>query len=575
MQTSVKDESEVFDYVIVGAGAAGAILAHRLTEDGKSTVCLLEAGPADWHPFLHIPAGFIKVLFNPSLTWQFSSEPNPLTNGRRIPLPQGRTLGGSTSINGLVYNRGQREDFDEWAALGNRGWSYSQVLPYFKRNEQRIGPGDDRYRGREGPLPVSDIEWIHPICEQFIAGAQGLGMPRNPDYNGATQAGVGYFQRTISGRWRMSTARTYLWPARNRHNLSVRTHSRAISVVFDGKRAVGVRYVKGSEMDATKVVSARREVLLCSGAINTPKLLQLSGVGPAELLRRIGVPVLHDLPGVGTNLRDHFSVRLVAGVKNVTTMNELSRAPRLWGQIANWIAGRPNILALSPSLVHFFWHSRDGLTRPDLQGVFAPASYREGYVGMLDSYPGMTCGVWQHRPHSAGTVEARSTDPFANPFIQPNYLEDARDREVLLGGMRLARRLLQTPELSRFALAESLPGPQLQSDDELLDFARRFGVSSYHLNGTARMGPATDRTAVVDDQLRVHGMQGLRVVDASVMPTIPSANICAATMMIAEKAADMIRSLSPLAPVALEPDVVNGTGLSGSTARAPPTVVSG
>jgi choline dehydrogenase len=575
MAAGVDDGSEAFDYVIVGGGAAGAILASRLTEDANTTVCLLEAGPADWHPFLHIPAGFIKVLFDPAFTWQFSSEPNPLTNGRRIPLPQGRTLGGSTSINGLVYNRGQREDYDEWAALGNSGWSYSQVLPYFKRNEHRLGPGDDRYRGREGPLPVSDIEWIHPICEQFIAGAQGLGMPRNPDYNGATQAGVGYFQRTIAGRWRMSTARTYLRPARSRDNLSVRTNSRAISVVFDGKRATGVRYVKGKEIGTAKVVSARREVLLCSGAINTPKLLQLSGVGPAPLLRRIGVAVVHDLPGVGSNLRDHFSVRLVAGVRNVTTMNELSRAPRLWGQIANWVAGRPNILALSPSLVHFFWHSREGLTRPDLQGVFAPASYREGYVGMLDTYPGMTCGVWQHRPDSAGTVEARAADPFADPLIQPNYLADERDRQVLLGGMRLARRLLQTPELSQFALAESLPGPQVQSDDELLDFARRLGVSSYHLNGTARMGLATDPSAVVDDQLRVHGMQGLRVVDASVMPTIPSANICAATMMIAEKAADMIRSLPPLAPVLLEPEPANSAGPSTSTAGAPTTVASG
>ena len=541
-------ESDLFDYVIVGGGAAGAILAHRLTEDGQASVCLLEAGPADWHPFLHIPAGFIKVLFDPAFTWQFSSEPNPLTNNRRIPLPQGRTLGGSTSINGLVYNRGQREDYDGWAALGNRGWSYAEVLPYFKRNESRAG-GDATYRGRDGPLPVSDIDWIHPICERFIAGAQGLGMPRNPDYNGATQAGVGYFQRTIEGRWRMSTARTYLRPAKRRGNLQIRTHSRAVCVVFEGRRASGVRYVKGTDLGSARLVCARREVLLCSGALNTPKLLQMSGIGPAALLQRIGVPVVHALAGVGANLRDHFSVRLVAGVKGATTMNELSRAPRLWGQIANWMLGRPNILALSPSLVHFFWNSKPGLARPDLQGVFAPASYRKGYVGMLDTYPGMTCGVWQHRPDSVGTVQARSADPLADPLIQPNYLAAERDREVLVSGMRLARRLLQTPELARYARAESLPGAQVQSDDELLDFARRYGVSSYHVNGTARMGAASDPMAVVDDELRVHGVQGLRVVDASVMPTIPSANVCAATMMIAEKAADMIRARAPLAAV--------------------------
>ena len=545
-------DSEVFDYVIVGAGAAGAILAHRLTEDGRSTVCLLEAGPRDWHPFLHIPAGFIKVLFNPAFTWQFSSEPTELTGGRRIPLPQGRTLGGSTSVNGLVYNRGQREDYDGWAALGNRGWSYAEVLPYFKRNERRIGDGDERFRGRDGPLPVSDIEWIHPICEQFIAGAEGLGLPRNPDYNGESQAGVGYFQRTIEGRWRMSTGRAYLWPARGRRNLAVRTNARATAIVFDGRRATGVRWCRGSEGATARVVSARREVVVCAGAINTPKLLQLSGLGPAELLRRIGVPVVHELAGVGANLRDHYSVRFVAGAKDMTTMNELSRAPRLWGQISNWARGRPNILALSPSLVHWFWHSKEGLARPDLQGVFSPASYREGYVGVLDTYPGMTCGVWQHRPHSAGVVEARSADPFADPLVQPNYLADERDRAVLIGGMRLARRLLQTPELARFVRGESLPGPQVQSDDELLDFARRYGVSSYHVDGTAKMGPASDPAAVVDDELRVHGVQKLRVVDASVMPTIPSANTCAATMMIAEKAADLIRGLPPLEPVVLE-----------------------
>ncbi len=546
MASGAADSPEAFDYVIVGGGAAGAILANRLSEDGGATVCLLEAGPADWHPYLHMPAGYIKAVFNPSVTWQFTSEPNPLTLNRRIPLPQGRTLGGSTSINGLVYNRGQREDFDHWAAMGNRGWSYAEVLPYFKRNERRAG-GDDRYRGRKGPLPVSDIEWIHPICESFIRGAQGLGLPRNPDYNGESQAGVGYFQRTIDGRWRMSTARTYLWPARRRANLSVRTNARAVGIVFDGQRAAGVRYVKGTSLATARQVSARREVIVCGGALNTPKLLQLSGVGPAELLRELGVPVVRDLPGVGANLSDHFSVRIVMGVKNSSTINELSRLPRLVGQVARWVLGQPSILALSPSLVHWFWRSRAGLVRPDLQGVFTPASYREGYVGMLDTYPGMTCGVWPHRPESRGSVRAQSADVFADPLVQPNYMDDERDRATLLGGMRLARQLLQSPELATISTAESLPGAQVRSDDELLDFARRYGVSSYHVNGTARMGPASDRGAVVDAELRVHGLTGLRVVDASVMPSIPSANTCAATMMIAEKAADMIRAKPPLA----------------------------
>jgi len=529
------------DYVIVGGGAAGAILANRLSEDSRTTVCLLEAGGADRHPFLHIPAGFIKVIFNSEFAWQFSSEPTPLTNGRRIPIPQGRTLGGSTSINGLVYNRGQKEDFDGWEALGNPGWSYADVLPYFQRNEMRVGDPD--YRSDAGLLPVTDLEWIHPICEQFIEGAQELGISRNPDYNGAMQQGVGYFQRTIQGRWRMSTSRTYLRKARRRRNLDIRTRSQVVKILFEGKKAVGVQYVSESNRSAPFTVKARREVIVCAGALNTPKLLHISGVGPATLLQRIGVPVVQDLSGVGANLSDHFSVRVVAGVKGINTINELSRAPRLWGQVANWLLGRPNILAVSPSLVHWFWQSRDGLARPDLQGVFSPASYREGYVGMLDDRPGMTCGVWQHRPYSRGTVHAQSADPFADPIVQANYLDDTRDRRVLIDGIRIARRLLRTSALSRYFVHESLPGPAVQSEDELLNFAQQYGVSSYHVNGTARMGRADDQSAVVDHELRVHGIENLRVVDASVMPAIVSANTCAATMMIAEKASDLIRGI--------------------------------
>jgi choline dehydrogenase len=357
---------------------------------------------------------------------------------------------------------------------------------------------------------------------------------------------VGYFQRTIDGRWRMSTARTYLRPARARSNLAIRTDATATSIVFEDRRAVGVRYSRGGPNGTQATVRARREVLVCAGALNTPKLLQLSGIGPADLLARIGVPVMHAAPGVGSQLRDHISVRFVARVSGQATMNELARAPRLWGQIAAWMLGRPNMLALSPSLVHWFARSRPDVARPDLQGVFSPASYREGYVGVLDVFAGMTAGVWQHRPHSSGTVHARNADPFADPVIQPNYLADERDREVLLAGMRMARRLLQTAPLQRYSPVESLPGAKVQSDDELLDFAKRYAVSSYHLNGTARMGPASDAMAVVDDELRVRGVEGLRVVDASVMPTTPSANTCAATMMIAEKAGDMILGKAPL-----------------------------
>lgn len=537
--------AEQFDYVIVGSGAAGAILANRLTDDGNATVCLLEAGPADWHPYLHIPAGFIKAVFNPTFAWQFHSEPNELTKGRRIPLPQGRVLGGSTSINGLIYNRGQRSDYDHWAALGNRGWSYAEILPYFKKTERWVG-GDDTYRGRSGELPVSDIEWKHPIMDAFIAGAIGMGIPRNADYNGETQEGVGFFQRTIHGRWRMSTARTFLRPAKSRSNLEIRTNAQATAILFDGKRATGVQYTRNRETGAMREVRARREVILCCGVFNTPKLLQLSGIGPAKLLQEIGVPVVHDLPGVGENLSDHYSVRIVVRAKNIRTLNEIATGISLGGQIARWLLGMPSVLALSPSLVYFFWKTRHDLPAPDLQGVFTPASYKEGYVGMLDNYPGMTCGVWRHRPDSRGFVRARSRDVFEEPLIQPNYLQDPRDQQGLLHGIHLARRLLQTPELAKFVDSETLPGAATTSDADLLDFARRYGVSSYHPNGTAHMGPASDATAVVDDQLRVRGLERLRIADSSVIPSIPSANICAATMMIGEKAADMIRGRAPL-----------------------------
>jgi choline dehydrogenase len=456
-------------------------------------------------------------------------------------VPQGRTLGGSTSINGLVYNRGHAEDFDHWAALGNPGWSYADVLPYFKRTERWTGPDPDGLRGRQGAMHVTPIDWIHPICEAFIEGAGELDIPRNADYNGAAQVGVGYFQRTIHRGWRVSAAGSFLHPARKRGNVTVRTHAHATRLVFEAGRAVGVCYAQGGNASDVREVRAHREVIVATGALNTPRLLQLSGIGPGALLQRFGIPVVRDLPGVGQHLKDHFSVRVVARTRDVTTINELSRGPQLLAQITRWMLKRPSILALSPSLVHWFWKSREGLDRPDLQGVFTPASYREGYVGMLDVYPGMTCGVWQHRPEGSGFVELKSTDPFEAPRIQPRYLEHEGDRRVLLDGVRIARKLLRTQALARYVETETMPGVAVERDDELLDFVRRIGVSSYHLNGTARMGPASDPMAVVDAQLRVHGIAGLRVVDASVMPEIPSANTAASTMMIAEKAADMIR----------------------------------
>ena len=445
----------------------------------------------------------------------------------------------------MVYNRGQCADFDSWAQRGNRGWSYADVLPYFRRTERRIGLCDTRYHGTEGNLPVTDIDWIHPISEAFIAGAVGLGIPRCTDYNAESQEGVGYFQRAIYKGWRHSAARVFLHPARRR-GCAVRTDARAAKILLDGKRAVGVRYVNERDRKTTHDVFARREVIVSAGTANTAKVLQLSGIGPGPLLQDLGIPVVHELRGVGENFRDHYSIRMVARVKGITTMNELSHGLGLAGQIARWAVGKPSILALSPSIIHWFWKSNDTLDFADLQGVFSPASYKEGFVGLLDDFPGMTCGVWQHRPESVGFVHARSPNPFDDPIIQPNYLADPMDRAVLLAGMRLARKLLLTPELAPYYDHESLPGEQVRSDDELLDFARRYGSTSYHLIGTARMGPASDPTAVVDDQLRVYGLDGLQIVDASIMPTMPSANTYASTMMIAEKASDLIRGQTPL-----------------------------
>ncbi len=539
-----------YDYVVVGSGAAGSVLAARLTEDPGTTVCVLEAGPPDRNMWIHIPAGFIKIMYNEAYTWQFKTEPSPLTNGRAVPVPVGRTIGGSGSINGMVYNRGQAADFNSWAQRGNRGWGYADVLPYFKRTQRRIGEGHADYHGRDGAVPVTDTDWRHPMCEAFMAGAVGLGIPRNPDYNGRTQPGVGYFQRAIHRGRRRSAARMLLLPARKTGQLDIRTHARASAILFEGKRAVGVRYVNEGDRSVTDV-RARREVIVSCGTINTPRLLQVSGVGPAALLAELGVPVVHDLPAVGENYRDHYSVRVVARAKGIATMNELTRGPRLLGQIARWATGRPSVLALSPSLMYVFWKSDPTISGADLQVVFSPASYKEGFVGLLDDFPGMSCGVWQHRPESTGYVRAQSRNVFVNPVIQPNYLKHPTDQRAMVGGIRLARRLLSTPELARYVDAETLPGLEAQTDDELLGFARQYGGTVWHVIGTARMGPATDPSTVVDDQLRVHGLRNLRVVDASIMPSMPSANTYASTMMIAEKAADMIRGRTPLAAASL------------------------
>ena len=546
---------DTFDYVIVGAGSAGCVLANRLSADGKTTVCVLEAGPSDWLPWIHIPAGFIKTFYHPKVNWLYSMEPGDWTGGRRIHAPRGKTLGGSSSINGHVYNRGQRMDFDTWAQFGNRGWGYADVLPYFKRLEKRIdGPGttaDPAFRGREGALTVTDIDWIHPLCEAFIAGAVSLGIPRNPDYNGAIQEGVSYSQRTLYKGRRMSAARAFLHPVMARGNLTVRTGAHATQILLQGKRAVGVRYAEGGRGGGSTEVRAAKEVILSGGSYNSPQLLQLSGIGPAGLLAQHGIEVRHALAGVGENLKDHYAPRFVARVKNMETINERVRGLKLVGEVAKWAVARKGILAQSPTLVYCFWRSHPDVANSDLQLTFTPASYLEGVQGELEREPGMTVASWQQRPDSKGYVRIQSADPFAAPLIQPNYLAEESDRTVLLAGMRLARRLLASKPLEPYYEREDFPGPQVQSDNELLGAAKERGTTTFHPAGTCRMGPRTDPLAVVDDQLRVHGLEGLRVIDASIMPTMLSANLNAATMMIAEKASDSLLGRTPPEPVAL------------------------
>jgi choline dehydrogenase len=540
---------DTFDYIIIGAGSAGCVLANRLSEDPAVTVCVLEAGPRDWHPFIHLPAGFIKTFYDRSVNWCYDQEPGPHINNRVIYAPRGKTLGGSSSINGHVYNRGQSHDFDTWAQAGNRGWGYADVLPYFRRMERRLADADDAdptYRGRDGELVVSDAVFRHPLCDAFIAGCIEHGIPFNPDYNGAKQEGVNYTQRTVHRGLRVSAAKAFLHPIRHRPNLDVRTHAHVLAITTEGKRATGVRLVRRDRGEQEQTVSARREVILSGGAYNSPQLLQLSGIGDPALLAEHGIPLVHALPSVGVGLQDHYAPRFNARVKNIETVNEMVRGWRLGREVARWAVQRKGVLTAAPTMVYGFWHSGETAGSSDLQFTFTPASYKEGVQGQLENEPGMTVAIWQQRPESRGYVKIRSADPFAPPLIQSNYLADDLDRRVCLAGVKLGRKLLRSRPLEPYFDRETYPGDQVQSDADLMAVARERGTTTFHPASTCRMGPASDPASTVDDHLRVHGMQGLRVVDASIMPRMISANLNAATLMIADRASDLIRGRAPL-----------------------------
>jgi choline dehydrogenase len=525
------------DLVIVGAGSAGCVLANRLSADPTLTVTLVEAGGAASHPLSRLPAGYARLMHHPRLTWGYRTTPDPASGDRPILYPRGRGLGGSSLINGMIQVRGQPQDYDRWAQKGCRGWSYDDLVPYFRRSE-RYADARDPSRGRDGAVAVEQVVERGTLMQAFIAAAQAMGLPFNEDYNAPVQDGVAWTQQTRGGRWRCSAKEAYLDPAIRRPNLTVVTDALCRRVAIEGGRATGVEIERGGRIET---IQAARGVILSAGAIGSPQLLQLSGVGPGVLLARHGIAVAHDLPGVGRNLQDHYLVRMAWRVHDVPTANERSRGLRLLWEGVKWAASGRGILTCSAGMIVCFPRSREGLESPDIQAVVAPGSWRQGAFGLLEDEPGVSMGVWQHRPESAGEVEILSADPAAAPSIRPAFLEAEADRRALLWGIRFCRRWMAQAPLDPYRGEETLPGAQAESDEDLLAFARAYGQTTYHPCGTCRMGPDGDPMAVLDPQLRVRGLDGLWVADASAFPDMVSANINATVYAVAEKASDLIR----------------------------------
>ncbi len=525
-----------YDFVIVGAGSAGCVLANRLSADPATSVLAIEAGGKDTNPWIHVPAGFYRNIYHPGITWQFETEPVPGLDGRRISWPRGKVLGGSSSINGLIYIRGQKQDFDYWRQLGNVGWSYDDVLPYFRRAENQER-GSDAFHGSGGPLDISNLRSRHELHDAFTAGCQEAGFPANPDFNGAEQEGVGNYQLTVRKMRRCSAAVAYLRPAMKRRNLSVEIRAFATRVLFDGNRAIGLEYRRDG---AVRRVGARREVLLAGGSLLSPQLLQLSGVGPGALLRDHGVAVVHELPGVGENLQDHLGCRIIYKAKKPNTLNEISRSWVRQVQTGlEYAFGRRGALMMGAAPIGLFAKTRDGLASPDCQYQFLAGSFDKPGEAM-HPFPGCSLVAIPCRPESRGWLRIKSPDPAVPPAMQPNYLAARADQETMIAALKISRRIFGTPTMQQYVSEEFWPGAAVDSDEGLLEHAKKTGSTTFHQTSTCMMG--THDNAVVDSELRVRGTAGLRVVDASVMPAVISGNTNAATIMIAEKASDLIRA---------------------------------
>ncbi|MCR9254479.1 MAG: GMC family oxidoreductase N-terminal domain-containing protein [Alphaproteobacteria bacterium] len=527
------------DYIVIGAGSAGCVLANRLTEDPTVRVTLLEAGGRDSNPWIHVPVGYVKTLDNPALNWRFETEPEAGTENRRISIPRGRVLGGSSSINGMAYVRGQARDYDGWAQLGCRGWSWDDVLPYFLKSMDADPalPGGRNAAG--GPLRVEMPRSTYPVIDKLIRSCGNAGIPHNPDYNGGQQEGVSYCHFTQRRGRRESAATAFLNPAKRRPNLAIETDARAAGLIIENRRVVGVRWLRDGAAHETR---AGREVILAAGAVQTPQILELSGIGDPAHLKSIGIETVHALPGVGENYQDHYVTRLSWELRDCITLNQSTRGWRQVMEAIRFGLTRRGVLTLSPSLAVAFVKTRPEVETPDVQFTMVHASFSDPVKRILDREPGLTIAPCQLRPQSRGSIHAASPDPRADPAIRPNFLAEETDRRTLADGMKVARRVLAENPLAAHVVRERRPGPEAANDADLIAYARETGVTLYHPVGTAKMGSADDRMAVTDDRLKVHGLDGLRIVDASVMPRLVSGNTNAPVMMIAEKAADMIKA---------------------------------